>query len=66
MTVEQLSLDQKIAVALMNLPPAETLQVWSELSNSEKSYYSQLWEAMPTLPAGLCERVMDALLADVF
>lgn len=64
MTVEQLSLDQKIAVVLMNLPPAETLEVWTELTSSEKSYYSQLWAALPALPAGLCERVMDALIAD--
>lgn len=66
MTVEQLSLDQKIAVALMNLPPAETAEVWTELTSGEKRYYGGLWAALPALPAGMCERIMDALLLEAF
>ena len=59
MEIKQLSQDQQIAVALMNLPPLETQQVWASLTNEEQTYFSQVYAELPPLAQGTCQAVLE-------
>ena len=59
----KLSQQQKIALVLMNLPPAETAEVWSQLTPAERTLYSQLYADLPPLEGDHCERIMLEMLA---
>ncbi len=50
--------EQKVAIVLMNLPPAETAEVWEQLSTDERQYFSQVYQQIPSLTQVQCDRVM--------
>ncbi|MBT9583173.1 hypothetical protein IV102_07480 [bacterium] len=59
----KLTHQQKIALVLMNLPPAETAEVWSQLTPGERTLYSRIYADLPTLEGDYCEQVMLEMLA---
>jgi hypothetical protein len=61
MHIEQMSQDQQIAVAMMNLPPHETEEVWQSLSSEERCYYSHLYSELPPLADGTCQAILASL-----
>jgi flagellar motor switch protein FliG len=58
----KLNQQQKIAIVLMNLPPAETAEVWSQLTPAERVHFSQVYAALPPLEGDLCEQIMQEML----
>ena len=52
----QLTQEQQVAVVLMNLPPRELEDCWSQLSAEQQTYWSELYRALPPLPAGTLDR----------
>ena len=50
--------EQKVAIVLMNLPPAETAEVWEQLSCDERQYFSQVYQQIPSLTQVQCDRVL--------
>jgi flagellar motor switch protein FliG len=59
----QFTQEQKIAIVLMNLPPAETAEVLDELTQDEVLHFSQIYAGLPELEVGTCEWVMGEMLA---
>lgn len=53
---------QKLALVLMNLPPAETAEVWEELTLEEREFYSQVYAELPALSQDVCHRVLQEML----
>ncbi len=54
--------EEKIAIVLMNLPPAETAEVLGELTQDEVQLFSDLYAGLPQLDVGVCDWIMDEML----
>lgn len=63
MSLQQLNQDQKIAIALMNLPARETAELWSQLTVEEQAYYAGIYARLPRLEAATSGAVLEELLA---
>lgn len=59
----QFTQEQKIAIVLMNLPPAETAEVLDQLTQDEVRLFSDLYAGLPQLEVGTCDWVMNEMLA---
>lgn len=57
-----LNQQQKIAIVLMNLPPAETTEVWNELTPEERTLYSRLYAELPGVSGQLRDQIMAEFL----
>jgi len=53
---------QKVALVLMNLPPAETAQVWEELTGEERKFYSQVYAELPAMNQDVFQRVLREIM----
>lgn len=57
----QLTQEQQVAVVLMNLPPRELEECWTQISPEQQLYWSELYRKLPALPSGVLDRCMRAV-----